>query len=70
MNRTPTSPGEILREEFLKPLGFTTEAFAKRVGISPARLNSVLIGTHSVTPDIAQRLAEALGTTPEFWLAL
>lgn len=69
-NRIPTHPGEILLEEFLIPLGLTQVAMARHLGIPIQRLNEVIRGKRGVTPDTAWLLAQALSTTPEFWLNL
>lgn len=68
--RPPTHPGEMLLEEFLKPLGFTQTEFAQRLGVSYPRLNEIIKGRRSVTPDTALRLARVLGMSAEFWLGL
>lgn len=68
-DREPTRPGEMLREEFLKPLGLTQTAAAERMGISFVRLNEIVNGRRGITPDTALRLARLLGTTPDFWLS-
>lgn len=68
--RPPTHPGEMLREEFLKPLGISQSAFAVRLGISFPRLNEIIRGTRGVTPDTALRLAHVLGMSADFWLGL
>jgi addiction module HigA family antidote len=68
--RPPTHPGEMLLEEFLKPLGLTQTAFALRLGVSYPRLNEIIKGRRSVTPSTALRLARVLGMSPEFWLGL
>ena len=69
-HRPPTRPGEMLLEEFLKPLGITQTAFAVRLGVSFPRLNEVINGKRSVTPDTALRLARVTGMSAEFWLGL
>ena len=69
-NRPPTHPGEMLLEEFLKPLGISQSAFAIRLGVSFPRLNEVIRGKRGVTPDTALRLARVLGTSADFWLGL
>lgn len=66
----PTHPGEMLLEEFLKPLGITQSAFALRLGISFPRLNEVINAKRSVTPDTALRLARVTGMSADFWLGL
>ena len=68
--RPPTHPGEMLLEEFLKPLGISQSAFAERLGISFPRLNEIIRGKRSVTPDTALRLAHVLGMSADFWLGL
>jgi addiction module HigA family antidote len=60
----------MLLEEFLKPLGITQSAFAGRLGISFPRLNQVINGRRSVTPDTALRLARVTGMSADFWLGL
>jgi antitoxin HigA-1 len=66
----PTHPGEMLREEFLAPLGITQSAFATRLGVSFPRLNEVINAKRAVTPDTALRLAQVLGMSADFWLGL
>lgn len=69
-HRSPTHPGEMLLEEFLKPLGISQNAFAIRLGVSYPRLNEIVRGRRSVTPDTALRLARVLGMSADFWLGL
>lgn len=69
-HRPPTHPGEMLLEEFLKPLGITQSAFALRLGVSFPRLNEVVNARRSVTPDTALRLARVTGMSADFWLGL
>lgn len=69
-SRIPTHPGEILLEEFLKPLGITQVAFASHIGVPLQRINEVIRGKRGVTPETAWLLSQALGTTPELWLNL
>lgn len=69
-NRPPTHPGEMLLEEFLKPLEISQSAFAVRLGVSFPRLNEVVRQKRSVTPDTALRLARVLGMSADFWLGL
>lgn len=68
--RPPTHPGEMLLEEFLKPLGISQSALAIRLGVSYPRLNEIVRGRRSVTPDTALRLAQVLGMPADFWLGL
>src|SRR5260370_16919310 len=67
-DRMPTSPGEMLLEEFIKPLGLTQGALAEKLGMSRVAVNEIVNGRRGVTPATALRLARAFGTTPEFWL--
>ncbi len=69
-NRPPTHPGEMLLEEFIKPLGVTQTALAFRLGVSFPRLNEIIRGKRSVTPDTALRFERVLGMSAEFWLGL
>ena len=68
--RPPTHPGEMLLEEFLKPLGISQTDLAVRLGVSFPRLNEIIRGKRSVTPDTALRLEKVLGMTADFWLGL
>jgi addiction module HigA family antidote len=68
--RPPTHPGEMLLEEFLRPLGISQSAFAVRLGISFPRLNEIIRGKRSITPDTALRLVQVLGMSADFWLGL
>lgn len=66
--RKPTSPGEILLEEFLIPLGKTQKQLADHIKCDYKVINRIINEKSSVTPDIAFRLSQALETSPEFWL--
>ena len=66
----PTHPGEMLLEEFLKPLGVTQSACAVQLGVSFPRLNENVRGKRSVTADTALRLAQVTGMSAAFWLGL
>ena len=68
--RPPTHPGEMLLEEFLRPLGMSQSAFAVRLGVSFPRLNEIVRGKRAVTPDTALRLDRVLGMPADFWLGL
>ena len=67
-HRPPTHPGEILLEEFLRPLGLTQVDLAKRIGVPIQRVNEIVKGKRGVTPDTALRLEAALGASAQFWL--
>jgi antitoxin HigA-1 len=68
--RRPTSPGEMLKEEFLLPLGLTQRQFADHIGVEVKAINRLVNDKTSITPLMALKLSSALGTTPEFWLNL
>jgi addiction module HigA family antidote len=70
MKRRPTTPGEMLLEEFLKPAGVTQVALAAKMGVPIQRVNGIISGRRSVTAETAILLSRALGTTPELWLNL
>jgi len=67
-HRRPTSPGEILAEEFLRPLGLTQTALARHIGVPVRRVNEIVRGKRAVSPETAQLFAAALGTSAEFWM--
>src|ERR1700684_1291998 len=69
-NRRPVPPGEILLREFLEPLQITQSAFAKRIGVTPARLSEIIHGKRPITMDTALRLERALGMKAESWLRM
>ena len=66
----PVHPGEVLSEEFLIPLGLSARALAERIGVPPNRVSTIAAGKRGITGDTALRLADAFGTTPEFWMNL
>jgi addiction module HigA family antidote len=68
--RTTTHPGEILREEFLKPLKLSANALAAELHVPSNRISAIVKGARGVTADTAMRLARYFDTTPEFWLNL
>ena len=63
-------PGEVLREEFLTPMGLSVYRLAAALKVSRPRLNDLVLGRRRVTVDTALRLGRYFGTTPEFWIAL
>src|SRR5579862_6758574 len=69
-NRAPSHPGEMLQEEFLKPLALTQRELARRLRISYPRLNELIHGRRGMTPDTALRLERLLGVEAQFWLNL
>ena len=69
-NRPPTHPGEMLLEEFIKPFNITQTKLAQKLEVSYPRLNEIIKGRRSVTPDTALRLSQVLGMSADFWLGL
>ena len=70
MTRIATHPGEILREEYLSPLGMSASALARELDVPTNRITSILNGDRGVTADTALRLGRYFDTTPEFWINL
>jgi addiction module HigA family antidote len=66
----PIHPGEILREEFMKPLGLSQNALARALNVPPRRINEIVLEKRGITADTALRLARYLGTTAELWSGL
>lgn len=69
-HRRPNHPGEILLEEFLKPMGISQVGFAKRIGVPLQRINTLINGKRGVTAETAILISKELKTTPEFWMNL
>jgi antitoxin HigA-1 len=67
---SPAHPGEVLREDFLKPLGMSQYALAKAIGVPQIRVSEIVNGKRAVTPDTALRLARYFGTSAEFWMGM
>lgn len=66
----PVHPGEVLMEEFLKPLGVSQYRLARDINVPPRRINEIVQGKRSITADTALRLARYFGTSERFWLNL
>ena len=66
----PVHPGEILKEEFMVPLGLSANGLARAVRVPPNRISAIVNGERGLTADTALRLSRAFGTTAEFWLNL
>ena len=66
----PIHPGEVLLEEFLKPMNLSQNRLALDIGVPARRINEIVLGKSSVTVDTALRLARYSGTSPQFWLGL
>jgi addiction module HigA family antidote len=67
---TPVHPGEVLLEEFLKPMGISQYKLAQDISVPPRRINEIVLGKRAVTADTALRLSRYLGTSERFWLNL
>lgn len=66
----PVHPGEVLAEDFMKPLGLTQYRVAKDIGVAALRISQIVRGQRSITADTALRLARYFGTSPDVWLRL
>ena len=66
----PAHPGDVLYEDFLKPLGLSQYALAKAIGVPQIRVSEIVNGKRAVTPDTALRLARYFGTSAEFWIGM
>lgn len=63
-------PGEVLLEEFLKPMGISQNALARAIGVPPRRINEIVLGKRAISADTALRFARALGVCEQFWMGL
>jgi addiction module HigA family antidote len=66
----PLHPGEVLREDFLRPLHLSAHALAMALHVPAPRIHDIVRGRRAISPETALRLARFLGTTPEFWASL
>jgi addiction module HigA family antidote len=66
----PVHPGEVLLEEFLKPMAISQNRLARGIGVPPRRINEIVLGKRRLTADTALRLARYFETSPRFWLGL
>lgn len=66
----PVHPGEVLLEEFLKPMGLSQNRLALNIGVPPRRINEIILEKRRITADTALRLARFFGASPEFWLGV
>jgi addiction module HigA family antidote len=66
----PIHPGEVLLEDFLKPMGMTQYRLARSLGVPPRRVNEIVLGRRAITPDTALRLGRFFGTSAEVWMNL
>ncbi|SLM32032.1 Virulence-associated protein I [Desulfamplus magnetovallimortis] len=69
-HRSPTHPGEMLLEEFLKPMGITQRDLANAINVPYQRINEIINGKRGITPSTALRLSKAFGNTADFWMNL
>ncbi|MBL8089671.1 MAG: HigA family addiction module antidote protein [Anaerolineales bacterium] len=67
---TPIHPGEILLEEFLEPMGISQYRLANDINVPPRRINEIVLGKRSITPDTALRLSLFFGLSERFWINL
>ncbi len=67
---SPIHPGEVLLEEFIKPLNLSQNRLAIAIGVDARRINEIVLGERAVTADTALRLARFFGNSPQFWLGL
>jgi addiction module HigA family antidote len=66
----PVHPGEVLLEEFLRPMGLSQNRLALNIGVHPRRINEIVLGKRRITADTALRLSRFFGTSPQFWMGL
>lgn len=66
----PVHPGEVLLEEFLKPMALSQNRLSLEIGVHPRRINEIVLGKRRITADTALRLARYFGTSPQFWMGL
>lgn len=69
-NLNKITPGEILSEDYMKPMGLTQNALARELGVPPRRINEIIHGKRAITLDTSLRLGRFFGQTPRFWLNL
>ncbi len=67
---SPVHPGEVLREEFIKPIGISQNRLAIDIGVDARRINEIVLGKRAITADTALRLSRFFGNSPQFWMGL
>jgi len=67
---SPVHPGEVLREEFIKPIGISQNRLAIDIGVDARRINKIVLGKRAITADTALRLSRFFGNSPQFWMGL
>ncbi|MCF3651525.1 HigA family addiction module antitoxin [Synoicihabitans lomoniglobus] len=65
--KTPITPGEILLEEYLRPMGISQNAMARALGVSPRAINEIVLGKRSITPAMSIRFGAFFDQSPQFW---
>ena len=68
--KNPMAPGEILLEEYLKPMGISQNAMARAIGVAPRAINEIVLGKRSITPAMSIRFGAFFGQSDEFWHGL
>lgn len=68
--RRPITPGEILLEDYLKPMGISQNAMARTIGVPPRAINEIVLGKRAITPAMSVRFGAFFGQSPEFWHGL
>ncbi|HEY0966269.1 MAG TPA: HigA family addiction module antitoxin [Opitutaceae bacterium] len=66
----PITPGEILLEDYLKPMGISQNAMARAIGVPPRAVNEIVLGKRAITPSMSIRFGAFFGQTPQFWHSL
>jgi addiction module HigA family antidote len=66
----PPHPGEFIQVTYLEPFGLSVRALAENLGVAPSTINRIITGKSAISPEMALRLAKALGRSPESWLAM
>jgi len=66
----PITPGEILLEEYLKPLDISQNALGRALGVSPRAINEIVLGRRSITPEMSIRMGKFFGQSPRFWFGI
>jgi addiction module HigA family antidote len=67
---SPIHPGEVLLEEFIKPMGLSQNRLAIDIGVAARRINEIVLGKRAITADTALRLSRFFGNSPQFWMGL
>jgi addiction module HigA family antidote len=68
--KTPITPGEILLEDYLKPMGISQNALGRALGVSPRSINEIVLGRRAITPEMSLKLGKFFRQSPQFWFNL